>query len=170
MATFILGLLSWPYLFNRKFIENRGNIPLFLAGLIFFSLPTILFYLLYTPSNQTFINGLITPSHPANVVRAQMIGMFLLVELVSNKWNGLWIILAAGLLMSKGRCLKGSMSIVPIFLLFYGLVVATYYFINTYFEIGWWLQVSLNRVLFALLPTVIYWVFGAVWGEAHQKS
>jgi hypothetical protein len=30
--------------------------------------------------------------------------------------------------------------------------------VNTFFEIGWWLQTTLSRILFALIPTVALWI------------
>lgn len=173
-ATFLLVLLGGPYLFiknNLTKVRKRKSFLAFLAVFFIFALPTALFYLLYAPANQTFINGLVLPSHPSNLLRLQMIVIFLAIELVSNKWNGIWLLLAAGLLISKGRCLKRPLTFVPLFLIFYTLLVITYYFTNTYFEIGWWLQVTLNRVLFALLPMVIYWVFYSMGQEEQsQKS
>jgi len=33
-----------------------------------------------------------------------------------------------------------------------------YYAVNTFFEIGWWLNNTLSRILFALLPTIALWI------------
>ena len=164
IAALILILLTLPVL------KEKGSRTGFLIGLAFFLWPSIVFNLFYAPANQTFINGLLSADHPSNLLRLKMIAIFLAVELVSSKWHGLWILLTVGLLISKGKCFKGAIKIIPLFLAIYALTVGAYYFTNTYFEITWWLQVSLNRILFAILPTAVFWVLYSMIGETRLKD
>jgi hypothetical protein len=123
-------------------------------------IPTIIFNVFYSPGNQTFINGLSSSSHPASLFRVKMILAFLTVELKSPKWNGIWIFILSGLLLQAPKCFQGKWLLIPVVLLIYLSSVLSYYFLNTYFKIDWWLQVSLHRILFTLLPTCLFWVFG----------
>ncbi len=151
---------------GRRWIQNwKLLIPCF-TGFVVGVLPTILFQFMLAPGNQTFVNGFLSTEKPATLLRLKMIGAFFLIELISEKWNGLWVLLAIGLLISRFRCFSRNLLVIPCFILFYLLIVGFYYYLNTYFDIRWWLQVSLNRILFALLPVVVLWVG---WGLAEEK-
>lgn len=141
-----------------------------LAGFIIASLPAIIFKIQYAPVNQTFINGLFSSDHPTNLYRIKMILSFYLLEVFTNKWNGLWILLFAGLLSTRRSCLKEHRILFPIFFAVYAVVITCYYFINTYFEIGWWLSVTLNRILFSMLPVAVFWVFCSLWNTDPYKN
>ena len=166
-AAFTVFLLIICYLFYQR---NRGgktrfHAAYFLTGLFISALPTIIFYIAYAPQNQTFINGFLSKAHPVNVGRLKIILYFLWFELINKKWSGIWVLLLAGLIIGGVKCLKKNLLIIPAFLGIYGLAVIFYYFINTYFEIGWWLSVSLSRILFSILPVTIFWVFYSLWRE-----
>ena len=145
---------------NFRSIAWRG----FSAGFFLASLPTVIFQAKYAPANLTFINGLFSAHNPSDLLRLKIIFSFYIIELASGKWAGIWILLLTGLLLAKGACFKKHWGIIPAFLFCYGAVITGYYWVNTYFEIGWWLSVTLSRILFSLLPIVILWVIGS-WGE-----
>ncbi len=162
-AALLIFFLSLPYLFRRdQTLKNQNLLAFFFLGLVIGGLPTILFELLYAPPNQTFINGLSSTIKPSSLFRMKMILSFFLVEFKSGKWNGIWFLCLSGLILSKGKCLRPTIRVIPVFLFCYFLMIGVYYYINTYFEIGWWLQVSLNRILFAILPCVVFWVFDSI--------
>ncbi len=145
---------------DRK--ELRRDAAAFFVTLIAASLPTIIFLLGFAPDSHTFINGFTSSAKPTGLERLQFIFAFWGVELISWKWNGFWILSAAGLLLSRGKCLRKSLWIFPATLLIYCLAVIGVYWTNTFFEIGWWLSTTLNRILFALAPSIILWVFLAL--------
>jgi hypothetical protein len=134
---------------------------LFFFGLMLASLPTFAFNILYSPGNQTFVNGLTSTLKPSTAERFQIILIFLWLELKSAKWNGLWMLLLLGLILG-GKKLWAKNFLTAAFLLLYLTVIVAYYQVNTYFEIKWWLSVSLNRILFSLLPLFLFWVFGSL--------
>ena len=166
IATIILTLIVLFYFVSLR--KRRNHIPkdfifYFFAGLFLASWPTVLFQLLYAPANQTFINGFVSSTHPSNFYRLKIIMSFFLIEIINIKWNGIWILLLIGLSLAKERCFKKEAKIFFLFLIFYLPVVFFYYFLNTYFDIEWWLSVTLNRILFSLLPVVIFWTFYSLW-------
>jgi hypothetical protein len=164
IAALILMTLALLYfVWTIPGYKKEKVIPTFLlaAGIAF--LPTILFHILYSPGNQTFINGLTSKDHPANFFRFKFIWAFLYEELKSGKWHGIWILLGLGALAGCRRGFRRQAAIIPFFLLSYLAVILVYYFLNTYFKIEWWMQVTLNRILFSLLPTVVFWVFDSLW-------
>ncbi len=165
VASLLAALIALTCLFigqNAKNVQSKKLAVYFVVGLLLTALPTILFQILYAPANQTFINGFASATHPAGINRLKIIFGFLFLEIVSAKWNGIWLLLLAGLFLTKGKCLNAEMRIFPLFLVSYILIVCFYYFTNTYFEITWWLSVSLNRILFSILPVMVFWVFASL--------
>lgn len=168
----------------------KGAFPMirtFLTGAFIGFLPALVFNLFYAPDNITFINGLSSAEKPITPLRIKTILGFYFFELgmplwnvfvffksfhtgiapeyLEHKWHGLWLAAMVGLILSKWKCLHPRLIILPGFLISYGLIITFYYLVNTYFEIGWWLQVSLHRILFAVLPMVLFWVFYSLWQD-----
>jgi 4-amino-4-deoxy-L-arabinose transferase-like glycosyltransferase len=173
MAAALLLGLTLPYLWIKNPSQLKKKMLLTLGMGTFLALiPAAIFYIAYAPDNQTFINGLTSPSHPTNLGRLKIILSFYLIEFggtpvmylmqlknIESLWNTTWVILLAGLLLGWKRILHRDILIIPLFLLSYGLVITFYYMLNTYFEITWWLQVTLHRLAFSTLPSAIFWVF-----------
>lgn len=160
-----IGLTQF-LLFERKKIQlktKRAPLLFLSLGALLAFLPSIFFKSFCSPGNQTFINGFMSESNPVSLYRLKMIFAFLLLELKSGKWNGIWILLVLGLVLSKGRCFSKTTSLIPFFAFTYVTVVLFYYFLNTYFLIDWWLSVTLSRILFSLLPILLFWMFASLW-------
>ena len=149
-------------------IRNFKDLWPFIWGLIAALLPAVAFHVLCSPGNQTFVNGLTSALKPATWERLQMIFGFLSVELTSNKWNGLWLLLLLGIVLG-GKNVWTKNKITAGFLVLYLAVIIAYYEVNTYFEIKWWLSVSLNRILFSLLPLFFFWVFSGILPSSEKK-
>lgn len=155
---------------KRKGSLELNSLLYFVPGLIIASLPTIIFQFLYAPQNQTFTNGLLGSTEATGLYRLKMIAIFFLAELTSRKWNGVWIILLMGMILSGKRPFRREKAVFPVFLAFYVLVVGFYYWLNTYFEILWWLSVSLNRILFSLLPATLFWILYSFWENSTEEE
>ena len=169
----VISLLSVAYLFSVK--KGRGIfaqtlVVSFLAGLFFSALSTVIFQLQFAPANQTFINGLTSPENPSHFRRFGIIFVFFLFEITSKKWGWVWLLILTGVFLGWRRCFNRQMIIFPLYVLCYGLVVVFYYFLNTYFEILWWLSVTLNRLLFSLLPAMVFWVFYGLFGPTESEK
>ncbi len=172
-ALIISGLVvALTILSRRRKPKNFSVIQsgFFFAGLAVVSLPTFAFHVLYSPGNQTFINGLTSALKPVTWQRLQIIMGFLLLELSSAKWNGIWLLLGAGLLLGGKKPWTPDNTLIAGFLFLYFAVIVAYYEINTYFEIKWWLSVSLNRILFSLLPLVLFWIFSTYLTDEKEKN
>jgi len=127
------------------------------------SIPLIIFLLAYAPHNSgIFINGLTSPEKPISVERLITIISYYGHEFTSIKWTGLWIVLAAILISVHKKCLRRELWIFPIVLGIYILIFTGMYSINTFYEIIWWLDNSLNRIIFALIPVTALWAFLAI--------
>jgi hypothetical protein len=172
MASLILILLAFFHFLwkenNRP--EAKKLVKNFLVGAAVAFIPTVLFQIGYSPGNQTFINGLTSTDSPADLYRFKFIFAYSYTELTSEKWHFIWWLLALGMILARRESFRKDIVIVPVFLLAYSGVIAAYYFLNTYFKIEWWLQVSLNRILFSLLPVAVFWIFYTLWRERAGKD
>jgi len=166
-----IGTLQFLLFEPKKISLKTKSIPLLflLLGTALAILPSIIFKATCSPGNQTFINGLMSESNPITFYRVKMVFAFLFMELKNGKWNGIWLVLFLGLVLSKGKCFSTKTIIIPLFLLAYLASVLFYYFLNTYFKIEWWLSVTLSRILFSLLPVMLFWVFISLW-EGDKRN
>jgi|CXWL01.1.fsa_nt_gi hypothetical protein len=168
LACLLIIGLSVPFLLKRP----NQSWPLFIGFLtaaILSAMPAILFQLFWATQNVSFTNGLTSVDHPATFVRLKVIVMFLIAELTSWKWNGLWFLLGGGLFLGWKKCFKNGLTIIPIFLSIYVTAAIAHYFINTHYEIVWWLGTTLNRILYAILPLIVWWVFTAILRHPDKK-
>jgi len=164
VAALILLVLAVPYLlFYNK--PSKKTVLLFFLGAITFILPTLIFYVFYAPQSITFINGLTSTDKPVRFFRLKFILSFYAVEFYNPNWRGLFIVMLAGILFGIKRSFNSRFIIIPAFMLIYAVIVTCYYFINTYFPLDWWVQVSLHRIVYALLPTGFFWMFAALWKD-----
>ncbi len=139
-------------------LRERRFHPWFLAALFLASLPTIIFLSSMAPKNEAFINGLVSAAKPSAWQRLQTVLVFPFFELTGWKWNGVRVILLAGLLLKWKAALSPKLRMFGIFLAVYLVITLAYYQVNTFFEIGWWMQTTLHRVLFSLLPSLMLWL------------
>lgn len=159
LGAVLLAGLGIFFLLTQKqdFIIRKNLILAFLAGLLLGGIPTALFQLLYSPGNQTFINGLTSLDKPSTLLRAQIIGAFYLTQFINANWNGLLFLLVLGIVLAGRNAYRRDIMIFPLFFLTYAGAVTFYYFLNTYFEITWWLSVTADRIIYAMIPSVICW-------------
>jgi hypothetical protein len=144
---------------QKIFSQNIWKLLLTLAAAF---LVTTIFQLFYAPNSHTFINGFVSIEKPAGIERLEAVFVFLGRELVSLKWNGLWLLAAAGVLVTGKRAFRNGLWTVPAIILAYLSIIFGFYWVNTFFDIAWWLSTTLNRILFALTPTIIFWLFLAL--------
>jgi hypothetical protein len=158
-AGVIIAALAVPFFHRTKLFKN------FAAAAFLASVPAIIFKLAFSPANAAFVNGLTSVDSPSTLFRLQAAFMFLAVELVSLKWSGLWIILLGGLILAGRNSVRQGRWIMPAAILGFLACALGYYYLNTYFEIIWWLQTTLNRILYTILPALVWWVFYSLWAS-----
>jgi hypothetical protein len=140
-------------------IRKRAALFLVSAAAIA-AIPLIIFLFAYVPHNSgIFINGITSLDKPTSLERLITIITYYRYEFTSIQWTGLWITLAVILIFSYKKCLRRELRLIPIILGIYFLIFTGMYFINTFYEIIWWLDTSLNRIIFALIPVTALWAF-----------
>jgi len=169
VALIVCGL-SFPFILRRnKGPFSRQLILSFIIGSAVTLIPSILFYLFVAPQNVTSINGFTSSTDPATLARLKIILSFYLAEITSPKWNSLWIVLLLGLLFAGKKAFHPKIIIIPTLLFLYGCIITVYYTMNTYFEIMWWLSVTLNRILASLVPIILFWIYYSLWQDSPEK-
>jgi len=146
-----LGLF-WHERSDKK--ELKGLILAFFIAL----LPTIIFTLFFAPKNEAFINGLTSMDKPATWDRLLFILAYTGLEFIRPQWNFFWLIVIGGILLAGKKLWRSTLGVIGLTLILYMGVVTAYYAVNTFFAIGWWLNTTLSRILFALVPTITLWV------------
>jgi hypothetical protein len=125
-------------------------------------LATGIFKLVYAPESHTFINGLLSTEKPTGSERLEAVFVFLGKEVLSWRWNGLWLLTAAGLILARRKAFNAGLWTIPAIIVAYLAIIISFYWVNTYFDIVWWLAMTMNRILFALTPTIVLWLFLAI--------
>jgi hypothetical protein len=144
------------------------------------SLPLVIFHIFLSPGNQTFVNGWAASPPIPHLERLKFVLVFLLSELevtglvkwqiLSGKWHGVWLALGIGVILGGKHCFRSNLWIIPLSTGLYVTVVVFYYLTNTYFDLSWWLRVSLHRILFSLLPLFVLWTFLAAHAIIGPKN
>lgn len=163
IAAFLMAFWFLFYKILTPSPSKKLTIVRFLTGLFINALPFVLFTWLFAPINSTFINGWTSASHPADMTRLKTIFVFFWAEISNFKYAGLWLTVVTGFLVSLRYGLRGASGILPLFTVSYLVVLILYYHINTHFEILSWMQNTLNRLLFAILPLLLFWIFASMW-------
>ena len=156
-AALITLFSSIYFLWNNP--EGKKQILYFLGAALLTGIWTLVFKWFYATENMSFINGLTSADKPSTWRRLQIIGYWYYREFISYHYNGLWFVLLAGLVINIKNCLNRYLWIIPTILFIYFSIITAYYYINTYFEITWWLRVSLHRINYALIPLACFWIF-----------
>ena len=152
------GLVAATLLTILILIKRNKKFPFFLIALFLAALPTILFQLFLSPKNEAFTNGILSSIQPSTFERFEYIAAFTGMEFLSLKWNGLWLLLIAGLIAFRTKSINQDLRLFGIFIGSYLAILWGYYYINTFFAIDWWMKNTLNRILFSLIPTAILWL------------
>lgn len=143
------------------FWHERSRKPQLKALILAFFLalvPTMVFTLFIAPRNEAFVNGLLSTAKPTTLSRLEVILVYPFFEMISAKWNGFWLLVAASIALGRMKLWRSALGVAGLSLVLYAGAVAGYYAVNTFFEIGWWLSTTLSRLLFTVIPTVILWI------------
>jgi hypothetical protein len=148
-----------------------NSLRVFWGSCLLFSVIPFIFKFFYAPDNMTMINGLTSQAKPSSWPRMQTILSFYWHEIFktgTQGWNGIWIVVLLGLMLGGTRIFRKDVLIIPLFLFGYVSIVTLYYFVNTHFDIDWWLEVSFNRIQLSLLPIILFWCFYSLWAEQTE--
>ncbi len=127
----------------------------YLLGLFIGILPTIVFQIGFPVANEAFTNGLVSFAKPALPSRLVSIILLTIGEMINLKWHCLWLAVAVGIFFIPRQKNIGPLSYLGIFFGAYAVILFGFYYVNTFFEIEWWIPQTLHRILFALGPAAL---------------
>lgn len=163
LSVISLGGLSLALLLNPRDRKNiAGNAAGLAATFVLAFLISAIFQIFFAPNSHTLINGFTSTEKPTSLERLAAVFVFLGKEITTPKWNGFWILAAIGLLAGWKKAVAGRLWVIPMLLAVYLAAIFGAYWMNTFFEIIWWLSTTMNRILFALIPSVLFWLFLAI--------
>jgi hypothetical protein len=139
--------------------QKQKDLNILLGACAIAFIPTAAFMIFMAPDSHTFINGLSSWERPANWDRTQAIAFFFGHEMIDMKWNGFWLVCLTGLILGGRNAFKKEWLFIPVAIIAYLGAISAFYYVNTFFEVAWWLSTTLNRVLFSLIPAMAYWTF-----------
>ncbi len=140
-------------------IKKKAFLVLTLATTIA-ALPAMIYFVFYAPRESgIFINGLTSAGHPTSLDRLMFVIRYAGIEFTSMKWNGLWLALAACILVCGKTSWRRELRILPVVLGTYVIIFILSYWINTFYDITWWTTTSMNRVILAMAPSCALWAF-----------
>lgn len=157
----VITFLTGHIIFRRPSFPRR-DVSLFWVATGLALVPAAIFFLFLSPGNQTFFNGLTSTEHPSTLSRLRIIAIFLGREILGIHGGGLWGLILLSALLNFKQAFQKKFALFFLPIIFYLSVVGAYYWINTRFEILWWLSVSLKRILNSLIPAAITWITLAV--------
>ena len=152
------GLAACAVLALLMSLQSLTDARKAVLALLLASIPTLIFTFFMAPHNEAFINGFASMEKPTSWERLAFILAYSGMELIHLKWNGLWIIALISLCFGHKHSFKQPLNIIGLFLAGYLAIVVFYYQLNTFFEIGWWMGTTLNRIFFSLMPCVFLWM------------
>ena len=165
------GLAACGILFLLILIQRLKKPWTFISIVFLAALPTIIFTLSLAPHSDAFINGLFSPDRPSTLERFLFILASILVEFIHLKWMGLWIVAILAIALGWKKAFQKPLMIIGLFMAAYLTVTIAYYQINTFFgNISWWIDYTLNRIIFALMPTVFLWVGISCFSRKNSKK
>ncbi len=164
------GLLGLSLCFALWQNRQTRNIFALAAGAVMSLWPTITFMLWMAPANEAFYNGLTDPNHPLTLLRLILLAKATLIEILSLKWLFLWVwVVAVVVWFRKTLFAKPLVEFVLFFAGYFGILYG-FYITNTFFEIDWWVNTTLHRILFALMPSLFLWIALGVGTNIETKK
>jgi hypothetical protein len=159
----VLSTLLSMHLFKKPSFTIESASWL-IRWLIIGCVPVIIFKIFFAPSNADILPFLsLANTELFNAEKLGFIIMSFFKEIIDQRWSYVWIFILI-LFFSKIRAFfKPDTFIVTATFLVYFLIVAFIYQTAPQEKLSWWIQTSLKRVYFSLLPSIIFLSFYAAW-------
>ncbi|MBF0330753.1 MAG: hypothetical protein HQL17_02360 [Candidatus Omnitrophica bacterium] len=130
------------------------------------AIPLLLFVFIYAPRKVVvFKNGLTAPDHPLTWDRFSYFMSFMGHDLINNRWQGLWILPVIALMVAGRKSLNQTVRLFPVVLLANICFSLSMFYINTHYDIVWWMNTSFERVALDILPALFCWATLALFQE-----
>ncbi|MFA5059568.1 MAG: glycosyltransferase family 39 protein [Candidatus Omnitrophota bacterium] len=155
----------------KKIWTNLSSLLPVVQGLIFTLPAPLIFKFFLSPANR----DITLKNSPSSLKFLNWEGCYLVTtsffqEISSAVWNYLWIALAILIVWRAPRFIKKESGVLTLFFLCYALCVFFVYLTTANFDLMWRLSRTLQRILFCLLPSLVFLVFYCCWNKEKANT
>ncbi len=165
MIALLLFLMTAVYLFSNRSFDRplaKKLSGFMMAGLLFPVSATMIFKIFLAPHNPDIALKYMTfASRFFNFEGCYMIIYALMQEVTHNRWHYLWACLAVLITLEWRKYFYKEIKIFTWFFIVYFTVLFIVYLGTVNFDLMWRLSRTLSRILFTLLPSIVFVVFYA---------
>ena len=146
-------LLNFKEPFNRRL---KQLFP-FVLSLIAAALPAGILKLFLAPENKDIFSGLsVIHMKFLNAAGLHTVGQKTVVELAQQHWGFIWLFLLGLFVLSLNRLFRRENTVLFLFFVLFLAVLTVIYLTTTHFSLAWRLTNTLPRILFYLLPALLF--------------
>ena len=165
--TLLITGLIFAYLTYQHFRFKKTHFNIlknFLFGVCLTSSATIIFKLFLAPPNKDILINLSNVELSYfNLKGLLIIKKVILYEYFHKRWCLIWIFLTILFLIKIPNFFKKECKVITLFLICYFLIITYIYLTTINFDLAWRLKSTLHRILFYLLPSLLFFTFYAHW-------
>jgi hypothetical protein len=165
MAILLSSIFSGIILWDNSFRSQRKNILSFFFIGLFLALPaTLIFKFTMSPPNRDMSFSIL--QNTGLIFNPQRLGQvfdFFYHAFNDQAWHFIWLLLGAMIILGPCYYVQKELKLITLFLLSFIFCLTIIYLSTPNFDLAWRLSRTVPRILFYLLPTVLFLSFSAHW-------
>jgi hypothetical protein len=159
----LLLTLLWSAVMLFRFLKKKsGFAPLtaFWTALVTTTSISVIFKLFLAPPNRDMMGKIdISELQYLNWNGFMITFNAFISQFLNKEWSYIWILLGVMLLLGIKRLFRTRNLVLALFFVVYVSVLFYIYMTTRNFDLSWRISVTLDRMLFNLLPALAFWVF-----------
>ncbi|VAX37610.1 hypothetical protein MNBD_UNCLBAC01-1635 [hydrothermal vent metagenome] len=165
----LAALFSFFILYeNRRHWKLLGHLA---AGIALTACATIFFKLFLAPPNKDILANLTNVELTFfNLKGLMIVKNAILHEFLHKRWCLVWLFLSFLFVIGVPKFFKKECKIITLFFISYFLVILYIYLTTINFDLTWRLKSTLHRILFYLLPSLLFFGFYVHWRNDEIKN
>ncbi|MCA9400638.1 MAG: glycosyltransferase family 39 protein [Candidatus Omnitrophica bacterium] len=170
MMLFLTGLTLLS--FGKEVFQHKRVLLWFFLALGLTFIPTLYFKTFLAPPNDDILpNFAWSNLRHYRFMNLQIFFTSTFQELTHKKWCWIWIFSLSALLLNLPKLIfEEKCRGLFLFFVIYFFAIAAIYTTNTNISISWWLESSLARIIFSLLPSLLFLIFYSYWHKPKNLN
>jgi len=175
LLTIYLCVQQWPIRLKNGFkiiwTDHLKLIAYILCGLIFSASATIILKLFLAPPNRDILANLSQVELTFfNLKGLLIIKDAVLFEFFHQRWCLIWIFLTFLFLIQLPKFFIKECKVISLFFILYFSLILYIYLTTINFDLAWRLKSTLHRILFYLLPSLLFFSFYGHWRKNESEN
>ncbi|MCA9399364.1 MAG: hypothetical protein KC618_06420, partial [Candidatus Omnitrophica bacterium] len=154
MALILMFLVSVYILLGKGNPVRKAAAKHLLLTFFITFVPVLIFKVFIAPPNDDILPNINASNFTAE--RFQILYNAVITEIFHEKWCYMWIIILALLISRIWRAFNRENTILSVFFIIYSSAIVCIYVLNGKADLFWWLETSLSRILFSILPALVF--------------